>query len=63
MKEGLVVSRGVSVGPKTKLGMYMSIKGGKPDGRQKTKFWIHMGEYINLVKSNDERTNKNLGTP
>ena len=51
------------MGPKTKLGMYMSIKGGKPDGRQKTKFWIHMGEYINLVKSNDERTNKNLGTP
>ena len=61
MKKGLVVSRGVSVGPKTKLGM--SIRGGKPDGRQKTKFWINMGEYINLVKSNDERTNKDLGTP
>ena len=26
MKEGFVVSRGVSVGPKTKLGMYMSEK-------------------------------------
>ena len=35
----------------------------KPEAKQKTKFWINMGEYLKLVKSNNERTNTNLGTP
>ena len=35
----------------------------KHDARPKTKFWINMGEYLKLVKSNNERTNTNLGTP